>query len=283
MTYMVMEVHTSYCIVMDEAGRFIKAANMNFEIGQTIERIEALVRPRPKRKNITRVITITSSIAACLVIALAFSLTLFTPPSSLTPYAAVYLSINPEVRLDVTKDGQVSGATGLNEDAKTLLNGYDASEKELKVVTSELMKRSVELGFLSDGGSVTVSIDAPDEAWFESTGIDLRKNLSGMLGKDVTVSIEIKRFEQASKDDQARNSNTANSSNDGDVTKTQPPPNGLSQGQPTNPPRNNNSTNTGGGTGTSATHDDDDDDDSEDDGDSDDDGDDSDSDDDDDD
>ena len=36
MKYIVMECHLSYAILLDENGRFIKAANLHYETGQTV-------------------------------------------------------------------------------------------------------------------------------------------------------------------------------------------------------------------------------------------------------
>lgn len=33
MTYLVLEVHSSYAVLLDEAGRFQKAANLNYSVG----------------------------------------------------------------------------------------------------------------------------------------------------------------------------------------------------------------------------------------------------------
>ena len=39
MKYMVMECHPGYAVVMDNAGRFLKVANMHYEIGQTVSSV----------------------------------------------------------------------------------------------------------------------------------------------------------------------------------------------------------------------------------------------------
>ena len=36
MSYIVMECHSSYAILLDEEGRFLKAANLHYEVGQTV-------------------------------------------------------------------------------------------------------------------------------------------------------------------------------------------------------------------------------------------------------
>lgn len=36
MSYLVMECHPGYAVLLDEEGRFLKAANLRYEIGQTV-------------------------------------------------------------------------------------------------------------------------------------------------------------------------------------------------------------------------------------------------------
>ena len=46
MKYLVMEVHPAYAIVLDEAGRFCKAANLHYQVGDTVQTIVELRQPR---------------------------------------------------------------------------------------------------------------------------------------------------------------------------------------------------------------------------------------------
>ena len=39
MKYLVMETHDAYCIVLDQAGRFIKADNEGYLVGQRLDQI----------------------------------------------------------------------------------------------------------------------------------------------------------------------------------------------------------------------------------------------------
>ena len=42
MKYLIMECHMAYAVVLDEDGRFLKAANMDYEVGQTVDTIMAV-------------------------------------------------------------------------------------------------------------------------------------------------------------------------------------------------------------------------------------------------
>ena len=45
MKYLVMECHPAYAVVLTEDGRFLKAANMHYEVGQTVTEIIQLHLP----------------------------------------------------------------------------------------------------------------------------------------------------------------------------------------------------------------------------------------------
>ena len=37
MKYLVMETHPAYAVVLDEEGRFLKAANLRYQVGDTVQ------------------------------------------------------------------------------------------------------------------------------------------------------------------------------------------------------------------------------------------------------
>ena len=39
MKYLVMETHPAYAVLLDEKGRFLKAANLNYQVGDTVQNI----------------------------------------------------------------------------------------------------------------------------------------------------------------------------------------------------------------------------------------------------
>ena len=49
-TYLVMEVHSAYAVLLDNEGRFIKAANVGYQIGEVVEKVFPLKYPED-RKN----------------------------------------------------------------------------------------------------------------------------------------------------------------------------------------------------------------------------------------
>ena len=46
MKYLVMELHPAYAVLLDEQGRFLKAANLGYSVGQQVEKPVLLRSPR---------------------------------------------------------------------------------------------------------------------------------------------------------------------------------------------------------------------------------------------
>ena len=62
MSYLVMECHPGYAVLLDEEGRFLKAANLRYEIGQTVYD-PVLMKDTPEKQRHT-IRWISSGIAA---------------------------------------------------------------------------------------------------------------------------------------------------------------------------------------------------------------------------
>ena len=50
MKYLVMETHPAYAVVLDEQGRFLKAANLHYQVGETVEEVVELRLPPPRQR-----------------------------------------------------------------------------------------------------------------------------------------------------------------------------------------------------------------------------------------
>ncbi len=185
MRYLVMENHPGYSIVLDEAGRFLKVANLHYEVGQTVGSVIPMRTRRP-RGQLLRIAFAASAAAACLLLAFALYLRM-----ALVPYASIFLSINPDVRMDVREGGEVVALVPLNPDGEQLTAGYHWQHKGMETVSAELSDRAIELGFLADGGDIRVTIEATDSGWAIETGDRLEHALADHLAGRISVTIEV--------------------------------------------------------------------------------------------
>ena len=186
MKYLVMETRPSYAILLDEEGRFVRAANLHYEPGQTVEHIVPMRTRAPKSKGV--LIWLPGVLAAaCLVLMAAVLLR-----APITPYASVYLTINPQVRIDVDRQSVARGLEGVNPDGQALVEGYDWKGKHLDQVTDELIDRAVDMGYLAPGGAITIDLEAEDEDWAHQTNQALQTHLEEYLQyQNLRVTVQV--------------------------------------------------------------------------------------------
>ena len=219
-----MECHPGYAVLLDEDGRFLKAANLRYEIGQTVyDPVLMKETPERRRHTVRWISSGIAAIAACFL--LFFGLGYYQ--NYIRPYSSIYLTINPEVQMDLNRQGMVVRLTGTNEDGKALLEGYDGKGKDKVTAADELIDRAIEMGFLSEGGRVSFSIDSPDEALFQEYGTELRTEVTEHLDGRITVTIEITNH----KDGQGQENPESSSSS----TPSQPEQTSPSTPEPSHP------------------------------------------------
>ena len=207
-----MECHTSYAILLDENGVFLKAANLHYEVGQTVSN-PVLMQENQTAKNKTQkaIRNTLIAIAACLV--LIFSTEYYQYTTS--PYSSILISINPQVQIQLNKKGNVVSIAGTNKDGEILIDGYDAKGKSKTTVADELVERAIEMGFLTDGGDVTFSISTPDKNLYNQYESEL-KNSVKPDGENVNINIIVENENNIDDDEDDNDDNDENENEDDD-------------------------------------------------------------------
>ena len=118
MSYLVLEVHPAYAVVLDEEGRFLKAANLRYHVGDTVRDIVELRCPKEKRPALWKPLSGVAGLAACLCIVF---FGYYQP--NFTPYGALRIQINPDVELTLSRTDRVLELEGLNADGQILIEG----------------------------------------------------------------------------------------------------------------------------------------------------------------
>ena len=206
MSYLVMECHPGYAVLLDEEGRFLKAANLRYETGQTVyDPVLMKETPERQRHTVRWISSGVAAIAACFL--LFFGIGYYQ--NYLQPYSSIYLTINPEVQMELNRQGTVVGLAGTNKDGEALLEDYDGKGKDKVTVADELIDRAIEMGFLSEGGRVSFSIDSPDEALFQEYGTELRTKVTEHLDGRITITIEITNHQDGQGQESPENSSSS--------------------------------------------------------------------------
>ena len=145
--------------------------------------------PEKQRHPVRWISSGVAAIAACFL--LFFGLSYYQ--SYMQTYSSIYLTINPQVQIDLNQQGIVVGLTGTNPDGRQLLEGYDGKGKDKATVADELVDRAIEMGFLSEGGWISFSIDVPDDDLFQEYRMELFTEITKHLEGRLTINIEIFR------------------------------------------------------------------------------------------
>lgn len=165
MSYLVMECHPAYAVVLDERGRFVRVPNLGYEVGQRLDDVvtfDAAVlsfeqtRPRRARRGLAAAL----AAAACLCTLVIGGFAVWQ-----TPIGTVHMSINPEVDIDVNHFDRVVGLEGDNEDGEKLVEGFSYYGRTIDEVSDDLAVRAKEQGYLVPGGTIQITVESDDEEW----------------------------------------------------------------------------------------------------------------------
>lgn len=184
MKYLVMECHPAYAIVLGEDGRFCRVANMHYQVGQQLDEVFSLEQPKGTPVVIWKKAAEIVAAAACFCLIL-----LGMWQMVLAPCGTVRMQINPDIAITVNRLDYVTSVKGLNEDGKQVVQGYSSSFKKLDTVTDQLADRSVEMGYLEDGGRITLTVESDREKW--KTATEERLLLELEVHFDYRVIVEI--------------------------------------------------------------------------------------------
>ena len=183
MEYLVMECGLSYAVVLDQDGRILKVPNLGYTVGQSLKDV-VLLPERLAKPALHKRIARWSALAACLCLLLLGSWVWQSP------IGTVRMHINPDVLLSVNRFDRVVALEGLNEDGTALIDGYRAYGQEMKTVSDELADRAMELGYLSAGGQITLTVDSEKGDWKTAAEELLLLELEVHFEQRVTVTVD---------------------------------------------------------------------------------------------
>lgn len=203
MKYMIMECHKGYAVALDEEGRFLRVANMHYEIGQQVEEVTVY-----KDKTIVpmrqRLISY-ASVVVCMLCVMIGSLQLFV-----ISYGNVHLRINPEIDLSVNRLCYITKLEGVNQDGRLLLEGYSYRGKKVEQVLNELTEKAMEDGYLAEGGSVYVDVDSVHVRWKQKHLDGLAKSMSEHFENKIQILSNTTEKKESGKTDTVKQENNQN-------------------------------------------------------------------------
>ena len=184
MSYLVMETHPAYAVLLDEEGRFLKAANLRYQVGDTVQDIVELQPPKAKSPALWKPLSGLAGLAACLCLVF---FGYYQP--NYTAYGTLRIQINPDVEMTVSRTDRVLGLDGLNEDGEALIAGYAYQGKDRETAAGELVERAIDMGYLSDGETVSITVTSADADWQAREEQEAREDLEERYGQTIVIQI----------------------------------------------------------------------------------------------
>ena len=184
MTYLVMECHPSYAIVLDNKGRMIKAANLGYQEGQVVG--EIIARQIPKAPILFRLAPLAAAACLCLAVLGGGAYGAYG-----MPYGTVEVRINPDVKMSVSYMDRVVGLEGVNEDGKKLIDQVSYKGRNSEYMTGILVERAMEMGYLTEGGTIYVAASGGSERWKAKRADAIRTGLDTLLKDGMPVEVHV--------------------------------------------------------------------------------------------
>lgn len=184
MNYLVMETHPAYAVLLDEKGRFLKAANLRYQVGDVVQEIVEIQMPQRK------VIPIWKPLSGLIAAAACFCLVFFGYyQPNFTAYGTLRIQINPDVEMTVSRTDRVLDLEGLNEDGEDLIEGYSYRGKDRETAANELVERAIDMGYLSDGDTISITVSSSDADWQAREEEQIRAQLEERYGETVVIRL----------------------------------------------------------------------------------------------
>ena len=184
MKYLVMETHPAYAVVLDEDGRFLKAANLRYQVGDTVQDIVEPGTPQKKVVPAWKPLSGLAAAAACLCLVF---FGWYQP--NYTAYGTLRIQINPDVEMTVSRTDRVLDLEGLNADGEDLIEEYDYQGKDRETAANELVERAIDMGYLSDGETVSITVSSTDADWQAREETQVRAQLEARYGETIVIRL----------------------------------------------------------------------------------------------
>ena len=184
MNYLVLETHPAYAVLLDEEGRFLKAANLRYQVGDTVQNIVELRQPKAKSPAAWKPLAGLAGLAAC------FCLVFFGwYQPNFTAYGTLRIQINPDVEMTVSRTDRVLDLEGLNADGEDLIEGYSYRGKDRETAADELVERAIHMGYLADGDTVSITVTSADADWQAREEAQLQAQLEARYGETIVIRL----------------------------------------------------------------------------------------------
>ena len=99
------------------------------------------------------------------------------------------MQINPDVEMTISKTEKVLDLEGLNEDGRNLVSDYEYQGKDREQASEELIQLAMEMGYLTEGGTVAFTLDSEDSGWLQAEEEKTLEQMEERFGETIVIQI----------------------------------------------------------------------------------------------
>lgn len=190
MKYMVMECGKGRAVLMDEEGRFVFAANLGYEVGQSVT--DPILLKETDRKNNGIIVMRTIACAAASIAILCAPCYSYYA-RNLKPCSAITITSHAAISMELNRDGRVIRLQSDSDYGKELIEKYDIKGKDKLEAANEILQIEKSDGYLSEGDTVDVYIESKDDAAYDSYKTEFEAELPKL---DIKVNVHEKEHKK---------------------------------------------------------------------------------------
>ncbi len=176
--YIVMECHKGYAVLMDEDSAFVKAANLGYEVGQTVTDPVLMENEKHETKRRSRIVMSLAAAAACLAITCGVGYHYYSV--NYKTHSTVIISSNAGVKMYLNKKDKVIKLESISPEGESILSEYSGKGKDMNSAINDIVGIGISKGYISDGDTVEVFV--PDSE-SDNSRKEIEEDLAGMSVK----------------------------------------------------------------------------------------------------
>lgn len=157
---------------------------MGYQEGQVVG--EIIARQTPKAPILFRLAPLAAAACLCLAVLGGGAYGAYG-----MPYGTVEVRINPDVKMSVSYMDRVVGLEGVNEDGKKLIDQVSYKGRNSEYMTGILVERAMEMGYLTEGGTIYVAASGGSERWKAKRADAIRTGLDTLLKDGMPVEVHV--------------------------------------------------------------------------------------------
>ena len=184
MKYVVMQCNKGYAVIMDEEGKFYFAANLNYEVGQTVTNPVIMSEKYKDGKPVMTIIKTVVAAAACIGI---ISIPCYSYYNkNLKPCSTVTFASDSSISMTLNSSGKVLSIESNNDYGTKIIEKVDIKGKDNVDAASEILAAEISEGHISAGDTVDIYVEGKSEKKLE----DIKSKLEMELPKhDIKVNV----------------------------------------------------------------------------------------------